>query len=649
MRRPLLLLVALALAAFPALAQRAPAPAARPAAPLASAPSPDVPAWAKRAVWYQIFPERFRNGDVHNDPTLASIRGSWPHLQPEGWRPAAWTSDWYAQAEWERVTGEPFYTTVQLRRYGGDLQGVIDKLGYLDSLGVTAVYLNPIFRAPSLHKYDGSTFHHVDEHFGPDPAGDAALIANEDPLRPETWVWTEADKLFVRLLGEAHRRGMRVILDGVFNHVGLRSFVFESVARDGERSPYRDWLTVTRWDDAATPDTNEFAYRGWMGVRELPELREDADGLLPPIRDYVFASTARWMDPNGDGDPRDGLDGWRLDVAEMVSLKTWQAFRAHVRAINPDAYVVGEVWWEDWPNYKMFNAAPWLQGDAFDGVMNYRWAVAARRLFLGADLRSPAGETRAYGPAAFVRELAALRADYPDAVNHGLMNLYASHDTDRLASQVANPEPPFDHVNGASNNPDYRIRRPTADEQNTQRLMLAHQFTYVGAPQIYYGDEAGMWGGDDPDERKPMLWDDLGPYAAEASDPFGRPRTPDPNAFDPALFGYVRTLAHLRTSNPALTNGSFTPLMTDDARGLLAYERRMGEHLVVVAFNVGTRPQSVRLAFDTTLPTAGHTAPRTFAGRTATEALTGARQAVEASGFTVALPARAAQVWVVGR
>ena len=618
------------------------AAAAQPAARPALHPSPDVPAWAKRAVWYQVFVDRFRNGDPANDPTLASIRGSWPHVQPAGWRPAAWTADWYAQADWERASGLPFYTTVQLRRYGGDLAGLLSKLPYLDSLGVTAVYLNPVFRAPSLHKYDGSVYHHVDDHFGPDPAGDLRRSSREDPLRPETWVWTRADSLLLRVVSEAHRRGMRVVLDGVFNHLGLRSFPYESLARDGERSPYRDWFTVRRWDDPATPGVNELDVQGWMGVRELPELREDADGLLPPIRDYVFASVRRWMDPNGDGDPSDGIDGWRLDVAEMVSLRFWQDFRTHVRTLNPDAYLVGEVWWEDWPRDGMFVATPWLQGDAFDAVMNYRWARATRRFFLGADLRP--GER--YGPTRFGRELDSLRADYPAEANYALMNVLGSHDTDRLASQVANPETRFDHAVGVSDNRAYRIRRPTAAEWQTMRLMLVHQFTYVGAPHLFYGDEAGMWGADDPDERKPMVWPDLR-FAPEASDPFGRPRAADPVAYDTSLAALYRRLARLRTASPALTHGSFRVLVADDARRVFVYERRFGERLAVVAFNLGSTRAAVRIPVQATLPASGHTPARTFAGRTAADALTGARTLVEAGSMRVVVPARGAQVWTV--
>ncbi len=231
-------------------------------------------------------------------------------------------------------------------------------------------------------------------------------------------------------------------------------------------------------------------------------------------------------------------------------------------------------------------------------------------------------------PPRFARELDSLRADYPFEANYVLLNLYDSHDTDRLSSQVVNAGTRFDHNIGVSDNRSYRIRRPNAGEIALMKLMLVHQFTYVGAPTIYYGDEAGMWGADDPDERKPMVWPDLGPYADEASDPFGRPRTPDPVRYDTSLAGFYRTLAHLRTSTPALTHGAYRAILTDDMRGAFAYERRLGEQVVVVAFHPGEGTHSLFLPFDTTLPEAGHTTPRTLEGRTAREVLTGATATV---------------------
>ncbi|MEO8090059.1 MAG: alpha-amylase family glycosyl hydrolase, partial [Gemmatimonadales bacterium] len=180
-----------------------------------------VPAWAADAIWYQIFVERFRNGDPANDPTAHDIEGVTDERPPEAWRPTPWSQDWYRQEPWARATGKDFYSTVQSRRYGGDLQGVIDRLDYLQDLGVTALFLNPVNDAPSLHKYDARNYRHIDRNFGPDPRGDEVRMTAEDPVDPKTWKWTAADSLFLGLVREAHRRGMRIIMDYSWNHTGI--------------------------------------------------------------------------------------------------------------------------------------------------------------------------------------------------------------------------------------------------------------------------------------------------------------------------------------------------------------------------------------------------------------------------------------------
>ena len=163
-----------------------------------------VPQWAKEVVWYQIFPERFSNGDKTNDPDLNSIKGSWPHDDSSPWQVHPWTSDWYQLQDYEKKNGKDIWFNIQRRRYGGDLQGIINKLDYLKDLGISAIYLNPVFESPSLHKYDEATYHHVDPFFGPDPRGDKKLIAAEDPGNPKSWVWTSADKLLLKLIREVH-------------------------------------------------------------------------------------------------------------------------------------------------------------------------------------------------------------------------------------------------------------------------------------------------------------------------------------------------------------------------------------------------------------------------------------------------------------
>ncbi|MCA9258047.1 MAG: hypothetical protein KDA61_02550, partial [Planctomycetales bacterium] len=206
-----------------------------------------APSWAAHAVWYQIFPERFENGDFTNDPTAESLDGR--RSAPHGWSTTSWTSDWYERAAWEKSLGDDFYRDgCGWRRYGGDLAGVLDRLDHLEALGVNAIYFNPVFYAPSSHKYDSASLHHVDPYFGPDPAADLAAIA-EETLDPKTWTWTTADRLFLALLAEAHQRGMHVIVDGVFNHTGRNFPAFVDLLQRQARSPFAGWYVVESFDD----------------------------------------------------------------------------------------------------------------------------------------------------------------------------------------------------------------------------------------------------------------------------------------------------------------------------------------------------------------------------------------------------------------
>jgi glycosidase len=535
-----------------------------------------VPEWSQHVVWYQIFPERFRNGTPSNDPTEEDQVGAWPHERTKDWRISPWTSDWYQLQPWEKTNGKGFYFNAQKRRYGGDLQGVIDKLDYLKDLGIGALYFTPIFQSPSLHKYDATMYHHVDKNFGPDPDGDRKLWATENPEDPSTWKWTSADKLFLTLIHEAHKRNIKVIIDGVFNHVGTTFWAFEDVLKKQQASRYKDWFTVEKWDDPSTPQ-DEFKYVGWNGVPDLPQWREDGNGIVHGPREHIHAIVKRWMDPNGDGNPEDGIDGWRLDVAEKIQPAFWKEFRMWVRGINPRAYIVGEVWWEDWPKDKMFNAAPWLQGDMFDAVMNYRWAREAFRFFGSGKDNISASE--------FLRRLQALLDDYPAASNYVLMNLYDSHDTDRMGSHLMNPDLPYDHRANPNDNPSYDVQKPGPRELMVQKLMALFQMTYVGAPMIYYGTEAGMWGGDDPDCRKPMVWPDY-IFDDERSHPFGSERRADHNGFDQDLFGWYSKIIKLRNTHPVLRTGMFEPILTPDTSGILAFRRAAaGEQCVVVLNN----------------------------------------------------------------
>jgi cyclomaltodextrinase len=564
-------------------------------------PNLGVPAWSADVIWYQIFVERFRNGDPSNDPTAHDIAGFTADAIPANWQTTPWTWDWYRQEPWARATGRDFYGTVQFRRYGGDLQGVFDRLDYLQDLGVTALYFNPVNDAPSLHKYDARHYRHIDRNFGPDPRADEARMAGEDPANPATWVWTSADSLFLALVSEVHRRGMRIIVDYSWNHTGTNFWAWQDVLQHQQASRFADWYEVERFDDPDTPDTSEFAYTGWAGVSSLPEwkkigrppggARGPIEGnLVPGVKDLIFTVSRRWLDPDGDGDPSDGVDGFRLDVADVVPLGFWRDYRRFVRGINPEAYLVGEVWWDSWPD-RMWDPGPWLQGDVFDAVMNYRWYAPTRSFFSGAPPRLTASQ--------FVAALDSVARGIGTPQLRAMMNLTASHDTPRFGTSIYNPVRYKYHATPREDST-YRVDRPDEHTRQVQQMILIHQFTWIGAPHVWNGDEVGMWGADDPDERKPMVWADLR-YEDETIHPFGRPRHHDPVAPDPSVFAVYRDLIAMRKQHLRLfVDGAVSWLLADDANSLLAYARTLGTQQAIVAFNASDEMRELTVQADGT-------------------------------------------------
>ena len=242
-----------------------------------------APEWSKGLVWYQIFPERFRNGDLTNEPNKERARG------PEGWTLSSWTSDWYARAQWEQQATPNFYDIVRERRYGGDIQGVIDRLDYLQDLGIGGIYFNPVFDAQSMHKYDATYYHHIDRNFGPNPTADITQFANENPADPTTWSWSSADSLFLQLIQQAHQRDIKVIIDGVFNHTGTEFWAFQHLLEHQEESPYKHWYFVLSFDDPSTSE-NEFDYEGWWGFKGLPVFKETGGNLSSGAKKAYFCN-----------------------------------------------------------------------------------------------------------------------------------------------------------------------------------------------------------------------------------------------------------------------------------------------------------------------------------------------------------------------
>ncbi len=540
-----------------------------------------VPMWAKGVVWYQIFPERFANGDTLNDPDAEKVFIN-NKKTPEGWTVTKWTSNWFVQSDWgHKMDGRNDHHYYE-RRYGGDIQGIIDRLDYLKDLGVGAIYLNPVFEAVSLHKYDGSSFHHIDVNFGPDPFEDRKIISSEIPDKPDTWKFTEADKLFFKLIDEVHNRGMKIIIDGVFNHTGVQFWAFNDIVNYQDQSKYKDWYLIDAFDDPITLE-NEFDYKGWWNIKSLPEFNRTKEDLADGPKEYIFNSTRKWMDPNGDGNPSDGIDGWRLDVAREVPIGFWKQWRNVVKTINNQSLIVGELW-ELSPDF--------ISDDgAFDALMNYNFAFAVNDFFIAEKNKISVDE--------FIERLQKIDETYPYQNLYTLQNLLSSHDTERLSSMIKNPDRKYEH-NANENNPNYNPGKPTSDDIEKQKLVAAFQLLYRGAPMIYYGDEVGMWGADDPHDRKPMVWHDL-VYDNEVIDKNSGFKTGfgsysvEQNG---DLLKFYKDIIEVRNDNEELKTGTIKFIYSDNEKKSFAFESVIEDEKIICAFNLGENKVSIPLDFE---------------------------------------------------
>ncbi len=559
----------------------------------AGTPPDQPPAWAKNAIWYQIFVERFNNGDQKNDPKPDDINiPPLKQIAPPGWSITPWTHNWFEQEDWARATNKPFMDNLQYRRYGGDLQGVMNKLDYLQELGITAIFINPVNDAPSLHKYDARSYHHVDVNFGPDPKGDRQIIALENPVDTATWKWTSADKLFLNLVDEAHKRGMKVLLDYSWNHTGVMFWAWQDILKKQSASAYKDWYDIISFDDPATPE-NEFKYHGWVGIESLPEIRKvnvttkrenghpyEGD-INPGAKQYIFAVTKRWLAPGGNSTK--GIDGFRMDVADQIGMVFWRDWRKFVRSIQPEAYLIGEIWWEKWPNVLM-DPAPYTKGDVFDAVMFYQVYRPARYFFAKTNFPIDAKQFRDSIELQWNR----LR---PENL-YSMMNVSSTHDAPRLLTDFYNTNKY--KVNALPrDDSSYRTGKPDAETYKRMRLYLVWLFTTVGAPQIWNGEEMGMWGEDDPDCRKPLWWKEY-KFDPETRNNY-QPgvKSYDPVGFNGEQFEIYRKLINIRKSNQVLSTGKFEFLITDGSK--LAYKRSDSQHELIIMINSGPVPQTFAL------------------------------------------------------
>ena len=411
---------------------------------------------------------------------------------------------------------------------------------------------------------------------------DQQEIKKEIPNDPSKWIWTSADSIFLKLIEEVHNRGMKIIIDGVFNHTGIQFWAFQDIVKNGDHSKYKDWYIIKSFDDPAT-SKNEFDYKGWWGAKSLPEFNRSENDLNAGPKQYIFHSTKKWMDPNEDGDPSDGIDGWRLDVAREVPIGFWKDWRRLVKSINPNAIIIGELW-ELSPDFVS-------EDGVFDALMNYNFAFAVNNFFIAKKNQIRVSE--------FIEKLKEIDHVYPDAHLDILQNLVDSHDTERLLSMIVNPDRGYDR-DGDERNPNYSPAKPDSADYEIQKLIAVFQMMYRGAPMIYYGDEVGMWGADDPHDRKPMIWNNL-EYDDEIiteesgfNKGFGRYPVKQNNE----ILNFYKRLIHIKKSNLALQKGAIKFLYSNDDKKTFVFERKEKDNWFVIAFNLGEISDNISLYFN---------------------------------------------------
>lgn len=476
-------------------------------------PKITTPEWVKDAVFYQIFPDRFAKSDKALKPN---------NLEP-----------------WDTPPTPQGYK-------GGDLYGVIEHLDHIQELGCNAIYFTPIFQSACNHRYHTHDYYQVDPLLG-------------------------GNKAFYALRDEVHKRGMKLVLDGVFNHASRGHIFFNDILENGPHSAWLDWFTVYEWPLSPYDGGKPANYEAWVGNRALPKWNTDN----PQVREYIMQIAEHWL--------REGIDGWRLDVPFCVtSPGFWNEFRDRVKAVNPEAYIVGEVWWDS-TNY--------LQGDQFDAVMNYLFTEPVIQFCGQDDIAFDLVMGPSYDPYPgisgkhFGHKLNRTIYRYDWEVAQVQLNLLSSHDTARILSIL----------NG---------------DKAATRLATLLLLTVPGAPSIYYGDEIGLPGGNDPDCRRTIPWD-------------------KPETWDNDMLAHYKALTALRHQHAALRRGRFVHL--HDGEKTYAFGRELGDEALLVAVNAGKSPQKAEIPVKDL-----------FADGTALKPLFGQGDVTVTSGqVTVTIPAQA--------
>lgn len=510
-------------------------------------PGFSTPDWAKGAVTYQIFVDRFYNGDPQNDvEDREYIYIGAPCEQVKDWGSMPATPD--------------------IRRfYGGDLQGVMDKLDYLQDLGIEVIYFNPLFVSPSNHKYDIQDYDYIDPHYGKivKDGGEVLAEGDMDNTHATKYQIRTGDKenleasnaLFAKLVDEMHKRGMRVILDGVFNHCGSfnkwmdRERIYEQQpayqdkqgAFVSSQSPYRSFFHFFKEEESAWP--YNYNYDGWWGHDTLPKLNyEDS----PKLVQYIMDIGKKWVSPPYN------IDGWRLDVAADLGYSNeynhmfWKEFRKQVKSVNPDVLILAEHYGDP---------GEWLQGDQWDSVMNYDAFMEPLTWFLtGMEKHSNERRTDLWGNAEiFVNSMKHFMACMLTPSLQVAMNELSNHDHSRFLTRT-------NHIAGRVEQLGYKAAEEGINEAVFCEA-VAVQMTWVGAPTVYYGDEVGVVGFTDPDNRRTFPWGNE----------------------NQRLLNFHKEMIRIHKEQEILRTGSIKMLTW--ANNVLAYGRFQDDEQIVVILN----------------------------------------------------------------
>jgi glycosidase len=415
--------------------------------------------WMQEAVVYQIFPDRFNNADKSNDPE--------------------------STLEW----GQPVSTKSM---FGGDLQGIIDKLDYLEDLGIDLIYLTPVFLSSSNHKYNTADYYKIDPQFG------TVELAKE-------------------LVEKCHEKGIKLVFDAVFNHSGSDFFAFQDLLDKQEASKYTDWFFPEKYP-VSTEKINYYTFSN--GIAAMPKLNT----ANPEVMEYLLKVGEYWV-------KEIGIDGWRLDVCDEVDHNFWRAFRKRIKSVNKDAVIIGEI---------MHEAGSFLEGEELDSIMNYPFKGAVVDFFA----------KKTIDEKQFDHIITANRTNYMESITRQLWNLFGSHDTKRFLTEC----------DGAL---------------DRMKLAIAFQFSFIGVPYIYYGDEVGMSGGDDPLCRGCMVWD---------SEKQNR-----------ELVSFYKKLIAVRKENKVLVYGDYKPVYLDE--GVIVFERSKDKETMIIAINNNDEAKEILKSF----------------------------------------------------